>query len=316
MKPKLIVILGQTATGKSDFAVNIAKKFNGEIISADSRQVYKGMNIGTAKITKKEMGGIPHYLLDVANPKNRFSVAEYKKLADKKINEILNRKKIPIICGGTGFYIDAVVNGIIFPEVPPNEKLRKSLYSKSAIALFEYLKKIDPVRAKDIQKKNEKNNKVRLIRAIEIATLLGKVPKLGKKESKFDVLKIGLKIDNKLLKERIVIRLFARISRGMISEIKKLHESGLSWNRMEELGLEYRYVSRFLQNKINRDQMIEELSNAIWQYAKRQNTWFKKPAHNADGITTAGGDKNTFWFNPLKKSETLKIEKKVEGFLK
>src|SRR3989338_11675290 len=124
---KILVILGQTATGKSDLAVKIAKKIHGEIISADSRQVYKGLDIGTGKITKREMGGVSHHLLDIANPKRKFTVAEYKKLAEIKIQEIISRDKIPIICGGTGFYIDAVTKGIIFPEVPPNIKLRKSL---------------------------------------------------------------------------------------------------------------------------------------------------------------------------------------------
>ena len=124
---KVIVVLGQTATGKSDLAVKIAKQVNGEIISADSRQVYKNLNIGTGKISKKEMQGIPHHLLDVANVKNKFTVSEYQKLAEKKIKEIISRNKIPIICGGTGFYIDAITKGIVFPEVPPNNKLRKKL---------------------------------------------------------------------------------------------------------------------------------------------------------------------------------------------
>ena len=138
-KSKLIVILGQTSTGKSDFAVEIAKKVGGEIISADSRQVYKGMDLGTGKITKKEMQGVPHHLLDVANPKKVFSVSDYKLLADKKIKEILKRGKVPILCGGTGFYIDAVVNGTILPEVAPNAKLRAMLAKKSVVELFKML---------------------------------------------------------------------------------------------------------------------------------------------------------------------------------
>ena len=178
MKPKIIVVLGQTVTGKSDLAVKVAKKINGEIISADSRQVYKGLDIGTGKITQKEMKGVPHHLLDVANPKRRFTVAQYQKLTISAIAEIVRRDKTPIICGGTGFYIDAITKGVVFPEVPPNLKLRKQLNTKSAIALFEVLKKLDPVRAKNIDPKN----KVRLIRAIEIAKSLGKVPKI--KETK------------------------------------------------------------------------------------------------------------------------------------
>ena len=126
-KSKVIVILGTTATGKSDLAVKIAKKIKGEIISADSRQVYIGLDIGTGKITQKEMRGVPHHLLDVANPKHKFSVVQYKKLAEEKIKEIISRGNVPIICGGTGFYIDAITNGTIFPEVPPNKSLRKIL---------------------------------------------------------------------------------------------------------------------------------------------------------------------------------------------
>lgn len=145
---KIIVILGQTSTGKSDFAVEVAKAVNGEIISADSRQVYKGMDLGTGKITKKEMHGIPHYLLDVVSPKKVFSVSDYKKLADKKIKEIAKRKNIPIVCGGTGFYIDAVINNALFPNVPPNKKLRELLSKKTKENLMKILQKLDPIRAK------------------------------------------------------------------------------------------------------------------------------------------------------------------------
>ncbi|MCX6747919.1 MAG: tRNA (adenosine(37)-N6)-dimethylallyltransferase MiaA, partial [Candidatus Nomurabacteria bacterium] len=181
MKPKVIVILGATSTGKSDLAVLLATtifKKKAEIISADSRQVYKGLDLGTGKITKKEMRGIPHHLLDVVNPKKTFTVTEFKKLADKKIKQILVRGNVPILCGGTGFYIDTVVNNVVFPEVPPNEELRKKLEQKNKEELFEILEKLDQQRAKDIKDKNELNNKVRLIRAIEIATSLGNVPKI------------------------------------------------------------------------------------------------------------------------------------------
>ena len=164
--PKVLVICGQTATGKSDLAVMLAKKINGEVISADSRQVYKGLNIGSGKITKKEMCGIPHYLLDVVHPKQIFSIAEYQTIAQQKIQEIIARGKTPIICGGTGFYIDAITKGIVLPEVAPNTVLRKKLENKTTKELVYILTKLDPARAKtvDIQ------NNVRLIRAIEIAT--------------------------------------------------------------------------------------------------------------------------------------------------
>lgn len=279
-KPKIIVILGQTATGKSILAVKIAKKVNGEIISADSRQVYTGLNLGTGKITKKEMRGIPHHLLDIANPKRRFTVMQYKKLADKKIKEIIACGKIPIICGGTGFYIDAVIKNTIFPEVPPNNKLRKGLSQKSTIALFHELQKLDPRRAKNI----DKNNKVRLIRAIEIAQKLGKVPKLqsdtnsayAENVSPYKFIKIGLFMPLDILKEKIEKRLIKRIKMGMIKEIQNLHKNGLSWKRMEELGLEYRYAALYLQRKITKQEMLDKLNSEIYKYAKRQMTWFKR----------------------------------------
>jgi tRNA dimethylallyltransferase len=282
-KPKIIVILGQTATGKSDFAVQIAKKVGGEIISADSRQVYKGMDLGTGKITKKEMQGVPHHLLDVVSPKKVFSVSDFKKLADKKIEEIIKRGHVPIICGGTGFYIDAVIDGAILPEVEPNKKLRTTLEKKSAEQIYVMLQKLDKTRSKDIDAKN----KVRLIRAIEIAKALGKVPKV-KKVEKYAVMKIGLALPDEVLKERIRTRLLSRIKKGMLREIKNLHDSGVSWKRMNDLGLEYRYGALYLQGKLSKQEMIEKLNTEIWHYAKRQKTWFKR-------------GKNTTWIDPRKR---------------
>lgn len=270
-KDKIIVIVGPTASGKSDLAVEIARQTNGEVVSADSRQVYRGLNIGTGKITKREMRGVPHHLLDVCSPKKIFTVAEYQKLATKAIDDILSRGKLPIICGGTGFYIQAVVDGIVLPEVAPNAELRAKLEKKSLTDLIKILTKLDPVRAKQIDQKNPR----RLIRAIEIATKIGKVPKI-KTSAKYDPTFIGIKIEEVELKKRISDRLARRIKQGMINEAKKLHDNGLSWKRMEELGLEYRFLAEHLQGKISRDEMIEQLENAIWQYAKRQMTWFKR----------------------------------------
>ncbi|MFA6463766.1 MAG: tRNA (adenosine(37)-N6)-dimethylallyltransferase MiaA [Candidatus Paceibacterota bacterium] len=270
-KPEIIVICGPTATGKSDYAVKLAKKIGGEIISADSRQVYKGMDIGSGKITKKEMKGVPHYMLDIMTPKKVYTAGQFKKDADKIINDILKRKKIPIICGGTGFYIDAVVKNIIFPEVLPNEKLRKELGDKSLEKLQKILGKLDPERLKTV----DQNNKVRLIRSIEIAKELGKVPELISKPQ-YDSKIIYLDFKDEVLKKRIHYRLMKRIKQGMVSEIKKLHENGVSWKRLFEFGLEYRYVSLFLRGKITKDKMISELENEIWHFVKRQRTWFKK----------------------------------------
>lgn len=287
-----MTIVGPTASGKSALAVRLAKKFGGEVISADSRQVYKGLDVGTGKIMKKEMRGIPHYLLDVAEPKRQFSVAEYKKLAEEKLNKI----KFPIVVGGTGFYIDTLTGRINFPDVPPNNKLRGKLNKKSSEELFKILKKKDSKRTKNI----DRHNKVRLIRALEIVEQIGHVPPLTPSVNE-NFIYIGLRPDN--LTERISARLLKRLE-PMIKECKKLHKNGLSWKRMYELGLEYRYVGSYLQGKMTKKEMIEKLNIAIRQYAKRQMTWFKR-------------NKEIKWFT-LSSVEGFKPEeyKKIEKFAK
>lgn len=296
-KKKILVILGPTATGKSDLAVWLAKNFNGEIISADSRQVYKGMDIGTGKVTKKEMGGIPHHLLDVVSPKKIFTVSDYKKLANEAIEKIFKKGKLPIVCGGTGLYIQSIVDNLVIPEVPPNPTLRKELSVKSTRELFEYLKNIDPRRAKNI----DKNNPVRLVRAIEIAEAIGSVPKLTYgKNDKYEFLQIGLVLNKEGLEEKIHTRLIKRIKSGMIAEVKKIKKSGVSWKRLDDLGLEYRFVASYLRGKIIKKEMIDKLEIAIRQYAKRQTTWFKR-------------DKRIKWFNP---SDRQAIKEMVDNNLR
>lgn len=290
MNKKVVVILGPTATGKSDLAVKLAKKINGEIISADSRQVYKGLDIGTGKITEKEMQNVPHYLLDVASPRNRFSVSKYKILAEKKIDNIIKRKKVPIICGGTGFYIDAVVNNVIFPDVEPDYTLRKTLERKTTYDLYRELYKIDRSRALHI----DKNNRVRLIRAIEIAKKIGRVPKLNKQKNKYVFIKVGLFLPKESLQKKVYKRLIKRLNDGMITEVKKLHDRGLSYKRMEELGLEYRFLALYLQGKLTKEEMIEKLNIEIRKYAKRQSTWFKR-------------DKEIHWFDVSRKIDLKDI---------
>ena len=270
-KIKVIVIVGPTASGKSDLAVKIAKQVDGEIISADSRQVYKGMNIGTGKITKKEMSGIKHYLLDVADPKKTFTVIDFVRLAEGAITEIINKDKTPIVVGGTGFYIQALIDGLILPDVPPNNNLRNRLKNKTLEELLLVLEKLDKDRFSNIDKQNPR----RIIRAIEIATALGKVPKL-KNKTKYEPVFIGIKVEPDLLKEKIHKRLLTRMKMGMLREVSKLHKQGLTWKKMEEFGLEYRYVARFLQNKITRQEMLKQLEKEIVRYAKRQMTWFGK----------------------------------------
>ncbi|MEK7142054.1 MAG: tRNA (adenosine(37)-N6)-dimethylallyltransferase MiaA [Patescibacteria group bacterium] len=272
MSRKIIVILGPTASGKSALGVKIAKKINGEIISADSRQVYKGLNIGSGKITRKEMGDIPHHCIDIISPKKIFTVSDFKKCADKAIEEIFAKNKTPIIVGGTGLYIQAVVDNIILPAVKPNWKLRKELEKKTTEEMFKILKKLDPERAKNIDAKNPR----RLIRAIEIAKTLGKIPNLEAELPSYKVLQIGLKLPNDILKKNIKKRIKKMLKSGLVAETKKLKKTGLSWKRIYEFGFEYKYPSLFLQNKINKDEMFVKMLTKNWQYAKRQMTWFKR----------------------------------------
>ena len=278
--PKIVVILGPTATGKSDLGVEIARRINGEVVSADSRQVYRGMDLGSGKITRREMRGVLHHLLDVCSPRRVYNVSDFKKDAEHAIDDILSRGRVPILVGGTGFYIQSIVDGILIPEVPPNKKLRDELAGKT----LEELQKI--LRAKDVRRFAEidTKNPVRLIRAIEIAEALGKIPKT-KARPKYDCVQIGLTLPHDELSEKIRARLDKRIKKGMIKEVEKLHASGISWKRLEAFGLEYRFIAQFLQKKITRAEMLEQIRVKSLQFAKRQMTWFKR-------------DNRVQWFRP------------------
>lgn len=285
---KLIVILGPTSSGKTDLSIKLAKNFNGEIISADSRQVYKGMNIGSGKVTKKEMSGIPHHLLDIANPKRKFSVAQYRKLANKAIKNIQNKNKLPFLVGGTGFYIQSIVDGIVIPEVKPDWKLRNELEKLNNEQLFAKLKKLDPQKALSI----DRNNPRRLIRALEIVIKTKKPIPVLEKKNNFKTLQIGISKSKKALKILIGKRLEKRLkNNAMIKEVKKLHKT-LSWKRLEEFGLEYRFVAQYLQGKITKEEMKRLIQLESEHYAKRQMTWFKR-------------DKNIIWVNNYKELERL-----------
>jgi tRNA dimethylallyltransferase len=288
LNKKLIVILGPTASGKTELAIKLAKKFNGEIVNADSRQVYKGMDIGTAKPTKKEMRGVPHHLLDVASPKRKFTVAQYRKLALKAIERIQKKGKIPFLVGGTWFYIRAVVDGLVIPKVPPDWKLRKKLEKKSPQELYEILKKLDPERAKTI----ENENKRRLIRAIEICKKIGKVPPLKFNPLPYPVLMIGIKRAKNELMERIRKRFFEWLKRGLILEVIKLQKIGVSFKRIEEFGMHYREIAKYLRGKISEKEMIENSIKENQNYAKKQLNWFKK-------------DKRVKWINNYREAEKL-----------
>ncbi len=301
-KNKILVILGPTASGKSDLAVSLAKQFNGEVISADSRQVYKGLDIGSGKITPDEMQGVPHYLLDVINPQETFTVLDFQKLAKEKIEDILERGKLPIICGGTGFYIQSIVDGTIFPEVKPDLELRAHLETRFPSELFAILQKLDPEKANTI----DANNPRRLIRAIEVAQsfLFGnpitKSVSFGNRITKWDVLQIGIKTDRDILKDRIAKRFLIRVKQGIVGEAKELHKKGLTYERFSEIGLAHKYLVLYLQNKIKKEEFIEESIKSEQRYAKRQMTWFKR-------------DERIQWFEL---SDVKKIRDIVSVFLK
>ncbi len=267
--------------------MRLAKKINGEIISADSRQVYKGLNIGSGKITKKEMRGVRHHCLSIADPKKIFTALDFKNCAQKAIAMIYHSGKTPIMVGGTGFYIDAALGRVKLGGVPQNFKLRKKLKNYSITKLLNYLTKLDPKRAKNIEQKNPR----RLIRAIEMArskrrgdnfagfaSTQPRGPLGGREESKINkmaIIWLGIKRQPKELKKRIHNRLLRRL-RGIIKEVRTLHKKGLSWKRLFDLGLEYRYTSLYLRGKISKLQLTNQLTSKIWHYAKRQMTWFKK----------------------------------------
>jgi len=268
---KIIAVVGPTSSGKSALGIYLAQKLGGEVISADSRQVYKGLDIGTGKVTKKEMAGVPHHLLDVASSKKVFTADDFVKKAERVINTSIYRSILPIIVGGTGFYVDALLGRLVIPNVPPNPALRARLEKKNIEELYTMLKKKDFARAKTIEPKHKR----RIIRAIEIATALGKNPTPAKNE-KYEVLWLGLSPAPAKLKSNIHKRLLARMKQGMIAEAKRLHAQGLSYKRMEELGLEYRALARHLQGKTTRAEMLAKLEREINKYAKRQMRWFKR----------------------------------------
>ncbi len=274
---KIITVLGPTSSGKSDLAVLIAQKFgNMEIISADSRQVYKNIPIGTGAVTKKEMGGIKHYLLNFLSPKKIYTAVDFKNDAEKAIQEIEAKGKLPIVCGGTGFYIDILLSGEDIPQVEPDWAFRKKLDKKSAEELFKMLKKLNPDRAKKIDPKNKR----RLIRAIEISkstTTFTTTSEVVVKK-KYEVLYLGIKRDEKELKGLIEKRIRKMLQIGLLKEVKDLKASGVSWKRINELGFEYKYPAQFIRGKISKEEMIERMLLENYQYAKRQMTWFKKYA--------------------------------------
>ncbi|MBU1000218.1 tRNA (adenosine(37)-N6)-dimethylallyltransferase MiaA [Patescibacteria group bacterium] len=307
---KLLVILGPTSLGKTDLALQLAKKLNGELVSCDSRQVYKKLDIGTGKMPGEkvevakgrgfwEMDGIKVWMHDVADPNRQYTVYDYVKDANRAVEDTLNRGKLPIIVGGTGFYLKALLEGLSNLSVPANLKLRKHLES---LSLKEMQKKIEEISSQKWGKMNnsDRQNPRRLVRAIEVVLQQPqKIRQINSKLKNCNILKIGLTAPRAVLYKRIDDRVVDRLDQGLIEEVEQLYKDGLSLERMKQLGLEYGVLADYLERKnTNREELIKRLQGKIHGFARRQITWFKK-------------EKNTLWFDITDKNYLVRIEKTV-----
>lgn len=285
---KGIVILGPTAVGKTNLSIELAKLLNTEIISADSAQVYKGADIGTAKVTTEESHGIFHHMIDIVEPIKKYNVGEYQKSVNSILEGFEENNKLPILVGGTGLYINSVTNGLAeLPQSDPN--LRERLDSKSATELYEELKSIDPQAALDIHP----NNKRRVERAVEVFHLTGEkfsiISKKNIKRNNFDFIKIGLERDREKLYERINLRVDLMISGGFLEEVEELYNKfGESLRKINIIG--YSEIIDYIKGELNLEEAISNIKQNSRKYAKRQFTWFKN-------------DPDVIWFDVEKYSE-------------
>lgn len=271
--PKLIVILGPTASGKTDLSIKLAKQFDGEVVSADSRQIYRGLDIGSAKITQEKMQDIPHYLLDVADPGNTYTLAEYQKNAFDAIDSIIKKEKNPFLVGGTPLYLYSIIDNYTIPKVAPNQKRRKELENMDKEKLQKLLKKIDP----ETYKKIDTQNPRRIIRAIEVVETTGSsfFKQRKKQTPKYQTLKIAPYHTRENLYERIDSRTDARVE-GIVKEIKKLLEGGVSSEWLKNLGLEYRFITQGILKELEPEEAVQKLKYAIHSFTRRQYTWLRK----------------------------------------
>ena len=266
--PGLIVIEGTNASGKSSLGVELAARFSGEIVSADSRQVYRRLDLGSGKITAEEMKGVPHHLLDVCSPGDFFSMADFQRLAYTAIDGILSRGKVPFLVGGTGLYVDAVADGYVLSDKSTDHELRARLETYETPELYEMLVRKLP--ETDI----DPRNRHRVMRALERLEADDYRP--GRKEPRYSLLKLGVTWPREILKQRIDDRLDRRLRQGMVDEVRALLDEGVSVEFLTKLGLEYKYLTWYLTGEIGYEQMVEELGNAIKKFAKRQMTWFRR----------------------------------------
>lgn len=268
---KIIALVGPTASGKTSLAIELAKKLNGEVISVDSRQIYRSLDIGTEKVTGEEMDGIPHHMIDIVDPEQTFTVQEFQAQARDHIEDILSRGKLPILAGGSGQYMDAILYKTNFPTVEPNEELRSELEALPTAALFKILQDQDPDRAENI----DPHNKRRLVRALEIVKALGKVPPQEKGELLYDTLYFGIEVERDELRSRIEKRLCKTLGKGLVEEVRSLRKR-VDDARLDEFGLEYRVIRHHLDVKLSEEELKESLLTELMGYAKRQMTWFRK----------------------------------------
>lgn len=268
-KPKVVAVVGTNASGKSALGIRLAKQFEGEIISADSRQVFRGLDLGSGKVTTEEMQGVPHYLIDVREPGEFFSMADFQKMSYEKIEEIRARKHLPMIVGGTGLYVDSVLDGYQLSDQEPDLAYRAELEKLTTPALYAKLVTLVP----DVNV--EKNNRNRVMRMLErIHDGDDAVPS---KQARYDSLRLGVSWERDVLAKRIDERIRMRLEQGMIEEVQGLLDSGVSRDFLLGLGLEYRYITQYLIGEIpDRDDMLAQLAHAIKKFAKRQMTWFRR----------------------------------------
>ena len=275
----LLVILGPTATGKTGFAVGLARGIGGEIISADSRQVYRGMDLGTGKdLNEYSRGGanVPCHLIDIFDPTEECSVFTYQKLFYRCFKEIIMRGKIPLMVGGTGLYLDAVIRGYSLPAVPEDQALRLALEGEGMASLRRRLLSLCP----EVHNTTDLRERKRLIRAIEIAEFTRHYSEDDGPRIPISPLVVGIRCERETLRRRITDRLKARLAAGMIEEVRSLQEKGLDWERIDSFGLEYRYIGLYLRGQMTREEMVTILNTRIHQFAKRQVTWFRRMEKN------------------------------------
>ncbi len=270
--PPILCVAGPTASGKSARAVALAKEHNGEVISVDSRQVYRMLDIGTEKTTLKEMAGIPHHLIDIRDPKDTYSAGDFVRDTERLIEEIRARGKRPILAGGTHFYFDALLYGL--PEATePNALLRADLETRSVESLFSEIKERDPRRAERI----DPSNKRRLVRALEIIATHGQVPERDTVAARHVVEWVVLNPERDELRARINARLERALQAGLVDEVRTVR-SYVGDTRLNELGLEYRIIGEFLRGERSEDSMLPSLCTKVWHYARHQKAWLRKLA--------------------------------------